>query len=664
MRGLKQILGCLLAVAVVGGTAVGMTATKASVNAAEEKQDVQLDLDKFTTTGAEIKQYANVAYMQSGTKNFSPTDKDATAFLRIGLGGVDLSSASSFRFLMKADTNAGYYNFGFIDTNGVAYWVNGKALDGQVSGTAVQYLNFGSADISSSYTSNIAYTGIPLKSGDASYVCLNKTMFTNAIGVLKTGGGVDWGLNVADALTKDKVFDWSSVDSVFVESTAVNPGTTNRFFSLDMVDAQNAVTQVLHAENLTKIERPLSAYAYNGENTAIESYTSGYELNEYSVGSRPLFADVTSANFSFKETVHRTYNVTGKSGTYWMTDGVEGRDLTGYSGFSYYVDTTDAAITAPLRIKWILKKDNTTDYISTGAGIRISDDGLVENVTSTNADANASDKDKYIHMVPAGFKGRIVIPFSSFLNNGTGIASGSSARVVLAVEPQSSIAANAVAKVVIEDARITNYDAEWTAWANAAMQSNQEKFAEVFSLLDGAYIRIAKNDYGLRFVVNTNKAATELLMAVKNEDLGYNVQIGALIAQTDNLNGQPLTADNATGRVIVGNHWAVENEKFYATLGYSQLQGKESTAFTVRGFCTVTYPNGASTTVYTSYCVDVNGDKAAESDGTLSRSAAYVAQQVDAHFNDHFGSLEAADQQYALDVIKQIYPDATTNLGA
>ena len=156
----------------------------------------------------------------------------------------------------------------------------------------------------------------------------------------------------------------------------------------------------------------------------------------------------------------------------------------------------------------------------------------------------------------------------------------------------------------------------------------------------------------MRFKVNLSADAYTALKTAA-ERTGAKIELGAILSSADSLNGAALTRENAEMSLIVGK-WNVENESFFATLGYDKIKGYEGVIYTVRGYLTLTFADGSTQTVYTEYSLPENGEK--KEGGAISRSLKQVAEAVslDENFEKEFNGKSEKGKAYAREVLEQI----------
>lgn len=660
MRKFRKIalLGALLMIATVGATTGANAGERNVVNTAvsaegtegatETKANIRLDENKFSgndlTTSAPYIQMRKKSAAAVGTDTAEKMKNPQIAgTLRIGLGGADFSKAEKFRFLLKS-TSAARLKFGFIDKSGTAYIIKKQIDESENAETAVAdsvtYYNYSLAKIRKTESQDLNYTGLRFNETGmwtATYVDISKSAFVNALSY-KTGAGVAFGYGYSEGSETAEI-DWNNIDSMFIEMVNYASFQSNvNFYQLQTVYGEGestAVTNALNAGDCKQIEKP----AYNAEN-------SGYEKGEYSFGTRPALENADLATY-FDDCVYeqRQYTLSGGNNNIWAGDGTP-QNLTGYNAISYYVDNTiDPTTTGTTDWEFVVKGADGENYYAAGAGIRISDGGAAQWYETD------------VQKIPAGFKGTIVIPFSSFKDGGNLLTdtdlTGVQRTLLLVNTVDSGVEAGNSYRISV---RNINYIANFTEYHAAAQRNAVSEsvaaFAESFAMTDGAALRVKKNDYGLRFMVNLSADAYTALKAVA-ERTGAKIELGAILSSDDSLSGAALTKDNAEMSLIVGK-WNKENESFFATLGYDEIHGKEGVSYTVRGYLTLTFADGSAQTVYTEYSLPGNGEKKAG--GAISRSLKQVAEAVslDENFEKEFANKSDEGKVYAREVLEQI----------
>ena len=643
MRKFKKIalLCALLMIAAIGTTA-GVNAGERSVaktavsaeGTTEAKKDIAIAGDKLNAIGLSAP-LPHVTMRRKAATALGAEEMESAKIagtLRVGLGGADLSGAKSFRFLLQSSSSI-RLKFGFIDKSGTAYLIKKTFGTTESGDTAtidrVTYYNYSMGKIRATVNDDLNFTGLRFNNEGnwgASYVDISKEAFVNALSY-KMSNGVAFGYGYSNG-DENAVIDWSNIDSMFIEMVNYVSFQSNvNFYNLQAVSA-NGVSAVVNAANFKKIEKP----AYNAEN-------SGYELNDYSFGTRPTLPNESLSTY-FDDCLYspESYYEFSKGGEIWASDGTA-QNLTGYNAISYYVDNTVVGETAT-EIDWqfVVKDANNTNYYGAGAGIRIPDGGEAQELQAD------------VQKIPAGFKGQIVIPFTSFKIEDSKLAGVKRTLVKL---PTSGIASGLTYKLEVDNINyISNYETYRAAAQKNAVREAVTTFCESFAMTDGAALRVKKGDYGLRFMVNLSASAYAALKTAA-ENAGVSIELGAILASDDSLNGAALTKDNKEMSLIVGK-WNKENESFFATLGYDKIQGKEGVNYTVRGYLTLTFADGSSQTVYTEYSLPENGEKKAG--GAISRSLKQVAEAVslNENFEKEFADKSDAGKAYAREVLEQI----------
>lgn len=670
MRKFKKIalLGALLMIATIGTTAGANAGERNVVNtavsaegteeASETKANIRLDENKFSGEGLTT----SAPYIQMRKKSAPAIDMSTAeaaknpqiaGTLRIGLGGADFSKAEKFRFLLKS-TSAARLKFGFIDKSGTAYIIKKQLGTQSTADTAttdcIAYYNYSLGTIRNTETADLNYTGMRFNETGmwtATYVDISKSAFVNALSY-KTGLGVAFGYGYAEGSETAEI-DWSNIDSMFIEMVNYASFQSNvNFYQLQTVYGEGnstVVTKVSDAEEVTKVSdaedyKQIEKLVYNAEN-------SGYKKDEYSFGTRPALENADLATY-FDDCVYaqRQYTLSGGNNGIWAGDGTP-QNLTGYNAISYYVDNTiDPMTTGTTDWKFVVKGADNQNYYGAGAGIRIFDDGAAQWYETD------------VQKIPAGFKGTIAIPFSSFkdgenLLTGTDLT-GVQRTLLLVNTVDSGVEAGNSYRISVRNINYIANFAEYRAAAQkSAVSAAVTTFCESFAMTDGAALRVKKGDYGLRFMVNLSaNAYADLKTAAENA--GVSIELGAILASYDSLNGATLTKDNAEMSLIVGK-WNQENESFFATLGYDKIQGNEGVNYTVRGYLTLTFADGSSQTVYTERSMSPE-DGTLKVGGAISRSLKQVAEAVslDENFEKEFNGKSEKGKAYAREVLEQI----------
>ena len=660
MRKFRKIalLGALLMIATVGATTGANAGERNVVNTAvsaegtegatETKANIRLDENKFSgndlTTSAPYIQMRKKSAAAVGTDTAEKMKNPQIAgTLRIGLGGADFSKAEKFRFLLKS-TSAARLKFGFIDKSGTAYIIKKQIGESENAETAVAdsvtYYNYSLAKIRKTESQDLNYTGLRFnetRTWTATYVDISKSAFVNALSY-KTGAGVAFGYGYSEGSETAEI-DWNNIDSMFIEMVNYASFQSNvNFYQLQTVYGEGestAVTNALNAGDCKQIEKP----AYNAEN-------SGYEKGEYSFGTRPALGNADLATY-FDDCVYeqRQYTLSGGNNNIWAGDGTS-QNLTGYNAISYYVDNTiDPTTTGTTDWEFVVKGADDKNYYGAGAGIRISDDGA------------AQWYETGVQKISAGFKGTIVIPFSSFKDGGNLLTdtdlTGVQRTLLLVNTVDSGVGAGNNYRISVRNINYIANFAEYRAAAQKnAVSGAVAAFAESFAMTDGAALRVKKGDYGLRFKVNLSADAYTALKTAA-ENAGAKIELGAILSAADSLNGAALTKENAEKYLVV-QKWNEENKSFFATLGHRDIFGNETVTYAVRGYLTLTFADGTKQTIYTEY--SMAQDDSLTAGGTIARSLKQVADAVSEteNFEKEFGDKSEESKAYAREVLQEI----------
>ncbi len=637
MKKIKKLFSLLLTCLFVGGAATVAEQVGVSADAepsAQAVEDLVLPTSEFAGGVSGTVPYVpeSLAVNKTGgQQSIKPDDVNSGAVIRIGLGDMNLSTAEKFEFTLTLPAQNGV-KVGFIDSDGTACIIH-RGIVGEIGGISVS--------TTSGTSCFVNYAGISVPKGTHTII-VNKNYLTERQAE-KTAGGLYWwhgfsnqtfgfaddnqGSNAEANVKAAEAFNWSAVDSVFVEFISgenYNQAGLAMFYNAKAVDGTGVKTEIVNAKDLTIIEKP----AYNGETTA-----AGYEKNQASFGSRPMIEGTNQYFTNFqKTTAGYLPNDTATNEWIPLVPSASARNLSAYQALAYDIDTT--AFTDPTgatqTVKLAMKaSDGSNNYINYGGGWRI--DATTQKVEWV---------EKNCQEIPKGFKGKLIIPFSSFWldDNANALyskADRSSGGRTLIVWSSNG------AKGILQISNVT-YVADYTAASLSALGIADEVAAleAAYTMRDAASCRIKADDWGLRFQVNVDKTAYEALEAALPE--GASVELGAILSDASDLEGD-LTMDKAQAK-SVREVWKTENELFYATVMGEYLQGKLNTKFTVRGYMTITFGDVVVTTVYTSNAV--------------TRSLVEVATAASENFDADFGSYEEASQGYARTVLNDILAQA------
>ncbi len=631
MNKTKKLFSLLLACLLVGGatTIASETAVSAETPVAQAVEDLVLPTSDFANSANAL--YVGDSLTVNKTGGHSATDPreaDNTGVIRIGLGDMDLSSATKFNFTISLPEQNGV-RIGFIDSDGTACMPHRE--DATVAVSAVNQ--------STQAVTNpvVNYLGIHV-AGGTQRVEVDKQNLTNRQAE-KTGSGVYWWYGYSNQdfgvaanntpaaeanAAAAAAFNWEAVDSMFIEiytgGNQMSKGMVS-FYNANAIDGSGVVTEIANAKDLTIIEKP----AYKGETTA-----AGYEKNQVSFGSRPMF-EGKNPYFKDFQKASAGYWTNGLNNEYIsLVPTTSARNLSAYQALAYDIDTT--AFTDPTgatqSVKLVMKDSGNQNYINNGGGWRID--------ATTQKIEWVAEK---CYEIPKGFKGKLIIPFSSFWIDDTdqlysNANRSSGGRTLLCWSSNG-------AKGILQISNVT-YVADYTAASLSALGIADEvaAFEASYTMRDAASCRIKADDWGLRFQVNVDKTAYEALVAALPE--GASVELGAILSDASVLEGD-LTMDKAQAK-SVREVWKTENELFYATVMGDYLQGKLNTEFTVRGYMTITFGDVVVATVYTGNAV--------------TRSLVAVATAASENFDADFGSYEEDSQGYARTVLNDILAQA------
>ncbi|MBQ5927206.1 MAG: hypothetical protein IIX01_04715, partial [Clostridia bacterium] len=222
-------------------------------------------------------------------------------------------------------------------------------------------------------------------------------------------------------------------------------------------------------------------------------------------------------------------------------------NLADYDGFVIDADLT--GVTGTSECCFFVKASNV-NYRSWGHAYLVADDGTVITTEPGNK-------------VPAGFKGRVVIPFTLFFaenNSGAKLSDDINLDQAAAIGAIVSVGGNKVGDV----AKFSNAKIVAEAEKEAAIISELTSFRAAFTMQEGAAVRL-DDPSGLRFGANING---EKYMAMTSALTGVTYEFGTVIVPNEAAyeNAQP----NATGILTIPmvNSGAVEgtNWSFYAAI--------------------------------------------------------------------------------------------------
>ena len=683
MRKFKKIalLGALLMIATIGTTAVDTTAganagERSVANTAVAAEGTETIADKNLAI-ANSSSFDGVRVSITGQVE---SNADAEAYARrtvlyagLGEGDRDLSGAESLSIKLKFVTaNSNRIFIVLADGTGntaVSKFFANRPADGKPLGS--KFYNESGEEVSLTEASGSAWEGVAAKNaGTAGTLVCAKDGFYTAESM--------WSDNAAAAVTNkneygiaDKTvtpsgtFDWSDVRRVMVSVVVWNVNT------LDIGD--------ISAKYGNGGEKPLFDASESERKTAAEISALGKDewvfaprlnyIETWQNGKGGVFenlgkekATIVAAKVEENGYVFVRKSATGDSDIWQQVTTESGQnygDITGYDAFVFDLDSR--VLTQEGKIDFILRVTSggsTKDYRAYGNGN--STENYFHYVDENGEVSTNSSAGKGGNIISTGFNGKVIIPFNAFqgeaesdhpteeeLKNTVALFMVFHAANFKASE---TVNVGKIKLVADFEKKIAEYRA---AAQKSAVSAAVTTFCESFAMTDGAALRVKKDDYGLRFMVNLSANAYAALKTAA-EKAGVSIELGAILSSDDSLNGAALTKDNAEMSLIVGK-WNVENESFFATLGYDKIQGNEGVNYTVRGYLTLTFADGSSQTVYTERSMS-HEDGTLKAGGAISRSLKQVAEAVslNENFEKEFADKSDAGKAYAREVLEQI----------
>lgn len=590
----------------------------------------------------------------------------------IGEGDRDLSEAESISVKLKFVTaNSNRIFIVLADGTGntaVSKFFVNRPKDGKPLGS--KFYNESGAEVSLTEASGSAWEGVAVKNaGTAGTLVCAKDGFYTAESM--------WSDNAANAqinkneygiadktVTPSGTFDWSDVRRVMVSVVVWNVNTLDiGDISAEYADGgKKTLFDASESERKTAAE--ISAlgkdeWAFAPRLNYIETWQNGKGGVFENLGKEKatiVAAKVEENGYVFVRTSAAVASDIWKMTA--MESGQDYGDITGYDAFVFDLDsrmlTQEGKIDFILRVK---EGSIVKDYRAYGNGN--STENYFHYIDENGEYTTNFDRKKGGNIIPTGFNGKVIIPFNAFqgaTESERPIETERKNTVALLMvfnaanfKASETVNVGKIKLVADFEKKITEYRA---AAQKSAVSAAVTTFCESFAMTDGAALRVKKGDYGLRFMVNLSASAYAALKTAA-EKAGVSIELGAILASDDSLNGAALTKDNKEMSLIVGK-WNKENESFFATLGYDKIQGKEGVNYTVRGYLTLTFADGSSQTVYTEYSLPENGEKKAG--GAISRSLKQVAEAVslNENFEKEFADKSDAGKAYAREVLEQI----------
>ena len=683
MRKFKKIalLGALLMIATIGTTAGGTTAganagegsvanTSVAAEGTETIADKNLAIANSTS-------FDGVRVSITGQVE---SDADAEKYARrtvlyAGLGEADrdLSGAESLSIKLKFVTaNSNRIFIVLADGTGntaVSKFFVNRPNDGKALGS--KFYNESGEEVSLTEASGSEWEGVAVKAAGTTgtLVCAKDGFYTaesmwsdNAAEAQKNKN--EYG--IADkTVTPSGTFDWSDVRRVMVSVVVWNVNT------LDIGDISatygNGGEKPLFdaSESERKTAAEISAlgkdeWAFAPRLNYIETWQNDKGGVFENLGKEK--ATIVAAKVEENGYVFVRKSATGDSDIWQQVTTESGQnygDITGYGAFVFDLDSR--VLTQEGKIDFILRVTSggsTKDYRAYGNGN--STENYFHYVDENGEVSTNSSAGKGGNIIPTGFNGKVIIPFNAFQGEAesdhpTEEELKNTVALLMVFHAANFKASETVnvgkIKLVADfEKKIAEYRA---AAQKSAVSAAVTTFCESFAMTDGAALRVKKDDYGLRFMVNLSANAYAALKTAA-EKAGVSIELGAILSSDDSLNGAALTKDNSEMSLIVGK-WNVENESFFATLGYDKIQGNEGVKYTVRGYLTLTFADGSSQTVYTERSMSPE-DGTLKVGGAISRSLKQVAEAVslNENFEKEFADKSDAGKAYAREVLEQI----------
>ena len=676
MRKFKKIalLCALLMIATIGTTAGANAGERSVANTAVSAEGTESTADTNLTiadsTSFDCVRVSITGQVESDAADYAYARR-TVLYAGIGEGDRDLSEAESISVKLQFVTaNSNRIFVVLADGTGntaVSKFFANRPADGKALGS--KFYDESGAEVSLTEASGSAWEGVAVKNAGTvgTLVCAKDGFYTaesmwsdNAAAVTNKN---EYG--IADkTVTPSGTFDWSDVRRVMVSVVVWNVNTLD----IGDISAEYAgggkKTLFDASESERKAAAEISAlgkdeWAFAPRLNYIETWQNdkcGVFENLGKEKATVVAEKVEENGYVFVRTSATSASDIWKMAA--MESGQDYGDITGYDAFVFDLDSR--VLTQEGKIDFILRvKEGSIvkDYRAYGNGN--STENYFHYIAENGEYKTNHDREKGGNIIPTGFNGKVIIPFNAFqgateserptkteLKNTVALL-----MVFNAAKFKASETVN-VSKIKLISGFEGKIDEYHTAAQKSAVREAVKTFAESFAMTDGAALRVKKGDYGLRFMVNLSANAYAALKTAA-ENAGVSIELGAILASDDSLNGAALTKDNKEMSLIVGK-WNKENESFFATLGYDKIQGKEGVNYTVRGYLTLTFADGSSQTVYTEYSLPENGEKKAG--GAISRSLKQVAEAVslNENFEKEFADKSDAGKAYAREVLEQI----------
>ena len=680
MRKFKKIalLCALLMIATIGTTAGTNAGERSVANTAVSAEGTESIADTNLTiadsTSFDCVRVSITGQVESDAADYAYARR-TVLYAGIGEGDRDLSEAESISVKLKFVTaNSNRIFIVLADGTGntaVSKFFVNRPKDGKPLGS--KFYNESGVELSLMEASGSAWEGVAVKNAGTTgtLVCAKDGFYTAESMWRDNAANAQNNKNeygIADkTVTPSGTFDWTDVRRVMVSVVVWNVNTLDiGDISAEyagggkktLFDASESVEKTVKtAADIAELGK--DEWAFAPRLNYIETWQNDKGGVFENLGKEN--ATIVAAKVEENGYVFVRKSATGDSDIWQQVTTESGQnygDITGYD--SFVLDLDSRALTQEGKIDFILRVtsgSSTKDYRAYGNGN--STENYFHYIAENGEYTTNHDREKGGNIIPTGFNGKVIIPFNAF--EGTSNTD----------HPTEEELKNTVALLMVFNA--ANFKASETvnvskiklisgfegkiAEYRAAAQKNAVSeavttFCESFAMTDGAALRVKKDDYGLRFKVNLSTDAYTALTTAA-ERTGAKIELGAILASADSLNGEALTRENAEMSLIVGK-WNVENESFFATLGYDKIQGNEGVKYTVRGYLTLTFADGSTQTVYTGWSVPENGEK--KEGGAISRSLKQVAEAVslNENFEKEFADKSDAGKAYAQEVLEQI----------
>ena len=679
MRRFKKIalLCALLMIATIGttaGTNAGersVAKTAVSAEGTESIADTNLTIaDSTSFDGVRVSITGQVESDAAAEKYARRT----VLYAGIGEADRDLSGAESISVKLKFVTaNSNRIFIVLADGTGntaVSKFFANRPNDGKPLGS--KFYDESGAAVSLTEAGGSAWEGVTVKNAGTTgmLVCAKDGFYTAESMWSDNAANAQNNKNeygIADkTVTPSGTFDWSDVRRVMVSVVVWNVNTldigdisaTYGNGEKTLFDASESVEKAVKtAADIAELGK--DEWAFAPRLNYIETWQNDKGGVFENLGKEK--ATIVAAKVEENGYVFVRTSAAGASDIWKMAAKGSGQnygDITGYD--SFVLDLDSRALTQEGKIDFILRVTSggsTKDYRAYGNGN--STENYFHYIAENGEYTTNHDREKGGNIIPTGFNGKVIIPFNAF--EGTSSTD----------HPTEEELKNTVALLMVFNAAnfktsetvnvskiklISGFEGKIAEYRAAAQKSAVSgavtTFSENFAMTDGAALRVKKDDYGLRFKVNLSASAYAALKTAA-ENAGVSIELGAILASDDSLNGAALTKENAEMSLIV-EKWDEENKSFFATLGYDKIKGYEGVIYTVRGYLTLTFADGSTQTVYTGWSVPENGEKKAG--GAISRSLKQVAEAVslNENFEKEFADKSDAGKAYAQEVLEQI----------